>query len=104
MVNLSKEEAKVALIAMTKDVMQFDANRGLKGEDNKPSGALVFRENKDGNAVRGAYVKIADAAGYDVTSFESFYPRSSKATYEIYDEKLVKEMCGYCSNLGRSRT
>jgi hypothetical protein len=101
MVDLSKEEAKVALIAMTKDVMQFDGNRGLKGEDDKPQGALVFK--KDDNTVRGAYLKIADMAGYKGVATYAVSSPGSKPDYEIVNPALVKAMCGYCQDLGRSR-
>jgi hypothetical protein len=98
MVDLSKDEAKQILIAMTKD-MEFDGNSGLK-KNGKPIGALVFRGKDDD--FRSAYVKMASLVkGEGVSSFDVRV--GGKQSYQIHDDEIVKRMCSYCSDLGKAR-
>jgi hypothetical protein len=107
MVDISKDEAKQILISMTKSGMEFNGDGGWNGPDGKPRGSLVFK--KDDADFRSAYVKIGSIVnGEGITSFEvsKKNPRINSGNiviHEITNENIVKQMAGYCEDLGKSR-
>lgn len=87
-VDLTKEEAKTALIAMTKDGMKFEARKGAS-DSGEPEGVLVFKD--DNSNFWSAYEKIAEAAGYkkvDIRMTETFSHRGNMGSE--YDTQIVK--------------
>jgi len=96
MQELLQEEAKQILISMTQRGMRFD------GSANDGKGALIFKDGLP-DEFRSAYVAIGSIVnGQAINSFATS-KRGRAERYEIVNENIVKQMCGYCSTSQRER-